>query len=222
MLMNIKILITEDNSHTIYNESLDETYHSRKGAITESQYVFIENGLEFIFKRKKDISVLEIGFGTGLNSYLTYLWTRENDAKIIYTTLEPYPLPAEIYSRLNYSLELNKEEFDPDFKKMHSSTEDLEFSSHYFFKKRLVKLEEFSTTDRYDIIFYDAFAPSKQKEIWALANLKKCFDLLHSGGVLVTYCANGQFKRDLKEAGFIVEVLPGPPGKKEMTRGIKE
>lgn len=219
--MKFEFLESKDGSHTIYLPELDETYHSRHGAVTESTYVFIEKGLDFIFKDQKELTVLEVGFGTGLNALLTLIWAKERKIKIDYHTLEPFPLPEEVYLKLNYPEVLNKEELRNDFLKMHSACEKIQLTEYFSFIKYQEKLEDFSSSVLADIIFYDAFAPSKQKEIWSLENMRKCFSLLKPGGALVTYCANGQFKRDLKEAGFTVEVLQGPPGKKEMTRGRK-
>jgi tRNA U34 5-methylaminomethyl-2-thiouridine-forming methyltransferase MnmC len=217
----IQLLISNDGSHTIYLPELDETYHSRHGALTESKYVFIDAGLNFILNDQKEINVLEIGFGTGLNALLTLIWSEEKKIKTNYHTLEPFPLGDEIFRQLNYPEVIGRKEYADDFISMHKSENQNTFRDIFILKKYYQKLEDFVSPIRFDIIFYDAFAPSKQKEIWSLDNLKKSYSLLKAGGVLVTYCSSGQFKRDLKEAGFTLEVLPGPPGKKEMTRGKK-
>lgn len=222
----IKILISEDGSHTLYRPDLDETYHSKKGAVAESRHVFIESGLDFISDKKKSekLSVLEVGFGTGLNAFLTLLWAEDLKIEVSYHTLEPFPLKQEIYSVLNYPEQLAVQEKRQDFLRLHSASEGEKvlIGSHFFITKYFTTLENFSANISADVIFYDAFAPSKQKEVWSLENLLKCYTLLKPGGALVTYCANGQFKRDLKTAGFKMEVLSGPLGKKEMTRGLRE
>ena len=222
----IKILISEDGSHTLYRPDLDETYHSKKGAIAESRHVFIEAGMDFISDKKKGekLTIFEVGFGTGLNAFLTLLWADQRKIEVSYHTLEPFPLNQEVYSVLNYPDLLLEDGKKQDFMLMHSSLQKQEvlISSHFSFTKHFTTLENFSAILSVDVIFYDAFAPSKQKEVWALENLQKCYSFLKPRGVLVTYCANGQFKRDLKTVGFTVEVLPGPLGKKEMTRAIRE
>ncbi len=213
--MAIKLITTEDGSSSLYDEELNETYHSTRGALGESQYVFIEQGLN----QKKDqqkIDILEVGFGTGLNALLTSQFASEKKLSIRYETLETVPLGPELYLSLNYEPKdlLNQIHF--------CEWEELtEIDSHFKLTKRNQSLEQFTTELHFDIIYFDAFAPSKQPEIWSLDNLRKCWSLLKAGGILVTYCSQGQFKRNLAEAGFSIEVLPGALGKKEMVRATK-
>jgi len=220
--MEIKIIESGDGSHTLFLPHLNETYHSHHGAIRESLYVFIEKGLDEFIGKKEEVTILEVGFGTGLNALLTMMWASERKIKVNYHTLEPFQLPKEIYQNLNYISLLHKEELNDAFLKMHElnerSTND--FNNWFSFTKYYQKLEEFDMALKVDLIFYDAFAPNKQPEVWDIKNFKKTANLLHQNGMLVSYCASGQFKRNLKESGFKVETLPGPPGKKEMTRGI--
>ena len=189
------------------NTELDETYHSRHGAIQESQHVFIKNGLELI--SKEPINVFEVGFGTGLNALLTAL----SNKKVNYTSVEAFPLPEEVYTQLNYEpkdllLELHR----------HQQREIEKFR----FTKIHGTLQSIFLEPIYDIIYFDAFAPSKQPSMWELPMIAKVCNALTKGGIFVTYCAKGQLKRDLRSLGMNVETLPGPPGKKEMVRGTKK
>lgn len=219
--MDLKIIESADGSHTLLLSSLNETYHSTKGAITESLHVFLKEGLEK-FIDVQEVTILEIGFGTGLNAILTLLKGLETGQKINYHTLEPFPLPKEIISKLNYTESLH-EILTGYFLKLHEASwnEDINITPGFNFRKYNMRLEDFNLKFKVDLIYYDAFAPSKQPEVWSLENLSKCFEILNPGGILVTYCAQGQFKRNLKAAGFEVEIIEGPPGKKEMTRGVK-
>jgi tRNA U34 5-methylaminomethyl-2-thiouridine-forming methyltransferase MnmC len=221
----IKIVESEDGSHTLFHTGLNETYHSMHGAVQESEHVFIQAGLERkMAAPKNSIHIFEVGFGTGLNAWLTYKRVAGTDLKIIYHSIEPYPLEEEIYSRLNYVQTTKDETLRDFFSALHHApwNEEVELNNNFTLKKIKSRLEEYQRPEGiFDIIYYDAFAPSKQAEMWLPENIQKVYALLNKGGLLVTYCARGQFKRDLKEIGFLVETLPGPPGKKEMTRGVK-
>ena len=222
--MNLKIIKTSDGSHTIYNSELNETYHSLHGSINESNTVYIQNGLEYYIKKKsrKKINILEVGFGTGLNFLLTNIFFERRKENIFYHTIEPYPLPNEVIEKLNYVSEVG-EQYKDIFSLSHNLENDKKnyISENLEFLKSETSLENTILTDKYDIIFYDAFAPSKQPSMWKRINLEKIFSHMKNGSVLVTYCSSGQFKRDLKSIGFKVDVLPGPIGKKEMVRAIK-
>ena len=222
--MNLKIIQTSDGSDTIYNSELNETYHSLHGSINESNVVYIKNGIEFYLdqKRKKNIKVLEIGFGTGLNFLLTHIFLEKRKEKILYHTLEPFPLPNDIIKRLNYVKKIG-EQYLKTFELSHSEEPDkiIDITEKIKFIKSKTSLEDIKLKDNYDIIFYDAFAPSKQPSMWERKNLEKIYAHMNHDSVLVTYCSSGQFKRDLKSIGFKVDVLPGPKGKKEMVRAIK-
>ncbi|MDP2385413.1 MAG: tRNA (5-methylaminomethyl-2-thiouridine)(34)-methyltransferase MnmD [Bacteroidota bacterium] len=221
----LQLLRTKDNSFTLYNPVLDETYHSRNGALQESLYVFIKQGLHHYIEKTnaKEINILEVGFGTGLNALLTYLEFEKLNIKTNYYSLEPYPIPKEIADQLEYPtiLSLNKEE-QTTFYQMHEG---------FFFKEtngvsfqfKLLK-DSFAETDletHFDLIYFDAFAPDKQPDLWTKAVFEKCNELLKPSGIWVTYCAKGEVKRNLKNVGFKVETLPGPPGKREMIRAVK-
>ncbi len=213
----VRLITTEDGSSSLYLNSIDETYHSTKGALGESLHVYIQNGIASL--TNTDVSLFEVGFGTGLNALLTYRFALKRGINVSYHSLEPYPIPADIYRSLGYTQNEQENSF---FERIHQIEDEPErFENSFSFRKYTTTLEEFESNLTFDIIYFDAFAPSKQPEIWSGDNLSKCFKLLKRDGILVTYCAQGQFKRDLKSVGFQVEVLPGAMGKKEMVRARK-
>lgn len=220
--MSLKIITTEDGSNSLFDEELNETYHSTRGARGESQHVFIKEGLEYWLNthEAKEIRILEIGLGTGLNAFLTALFASEHQQKIHFTSLEPYPVEKDIYQKLNYHRSGEEQQL---FLEIHHSVweQDMTLSAYFEQRKLRIQLEHLDTNELFNLIYFDAFAPSKQPEVWSLANLKKCYGLLNDRGILTTYCAQGQFKRNLVEAGFEVETLQGAMGKKEMVRAIK-
>lgn len=222
----LKIITTSDGSHSLYNSQLKETYHSTHGALTESRHVFIQEGVEFLNTRgETELNILEVGFGTGLNALLVWDFALRNPSiNISFTTLEPFPLTEEIYRALNYAETLSGPLTNSDLIELHSCewAKTEEFSANFRFVKYLTKLEEFKSEKQFNLVFYDAFAPSKQIEMWGMEPLKGIDSMLAAGGVLTTYCAQGQFKRNLSELGLEVETLKGPPGKKEMVRGVKK
>jgi len=217
---SIKIITTEDGSHSLLNETLDETYHSRHGARQESEYVFINKGLDFFLKQNptKSVSILEIGFGTGLNALLTAQKSIADLISVNYTTLETHPVPSDIWKTLNYSLN------DLVFEDIHNASWNEWITIHPTFKlfKNQISLQQVVfSVKQFDVIFFDAFAPNKQPEMWTYEMLEKIYQAMNPNGIFVTYCAKGQLKRDLKSLGMRVESLPGPPGKREMVRAIK-
>lgn len=220
--MPIKIITTEDGSHSLFDEELNETYHSTRGARGESMHVFIKEGLEHWLEQNEseEIKVLEIGLGTGLNAFLTAQFAKENQRQIHFTSLEPFPIERDIYEHLNYFESVDEYQY---LMYIHETTweKDVGINAYFDLLKTTSKLEDFQSEQLYDIIYFDAFAPSKQPEVWSLENIQKCYNLLAKGGILTTYCAQGQFKRNLKESGFEVETLQGAMGKKEMVRGVK-
>jgi tRNA U34 5-methylaminomethyl-2-thiouridine-forming methyltransferase MnmC len=218
---HLQIITTSDGSHSVRNTDLDETYHSVHGAVQESMHVFITNGLEyFTFNRRaSNASILEIGFGTGLNALLTWRYGRQNSLQIRYTSLEPFPLPREVWSKLNYDIG----RAGGDLNILHKSdwNSEILLAPGFTLQKISKQLQDVALTDQYDVIFFDAFAPGVQPELWVYESLKKVITPLRAGGVFVTYSAKGQLKRDLKALGLHVETLAGPPGKNEMVRGVK-
>jgi tRNA U34 5-methylaminomethyl-2-thiouridine-forming methyltransferase MnmC len=219
--MSLKLVETEDGSHSLYRHDLRESYHSLKGALQESLYVYIASGLD-LFKGKPSIRLFELGFGTGLNAYLAACWAEENQKRLHYHSIENYPLPDTIWQQLNYHV-LYGHDYGL-WSKLHLAEWEKEVEITPFFHLHKVKsnLEAVELLpETYDLIFYDAFAPSKQPELWTVEALEPVVLAMASGGILVTYCAQGQFKRNLKALGLHLEVLPGPPGKKEMVRAVK-
>jgi tRNA U34 5-methylaminomethyl-2-thiouridine-forming methyltransferase MnmC len=219
-LSSIEIITTGDGSHSLLNKEMNETYHSVHGAVRESEYVFIRKGLEYWLEqnKKSGVKIFEVGFGTGLNVFLTFLHTVK--IKIEYTSIEAFPLDENIWSVLNYTTDQNKIFFEA----IHGLkwNQPSEINTNFILHKVKNKLQDINLpSENYDVVFFDAFAPSKQPEMWELPVLKKIFESMTSKGVFVTYCAKGQLKRDLKNLGFTVNTLPGPPGKKEMVRAIK-
>ncbi len=211
-----RLILTEDGSHSLFLPHLNETYHSRHGAMQESKHVFIENGLK-ILKEKDTIHILEVGFGTGLNALLSFDFAKKNDVKIHYTTLETSPLPAEIYQSLNYAESENQNVFISLHQAEWNTDEPI--GSHFTLHKKEIEIQKFSSDKKFDLIFYDAFGPPTQPEMWSLEIFESIVSMMTKEGVFVTYCAKGQVRRDLESCGLKMERLPGPPGKREMLRG---
>ena len=212
-----QLIITKDGSHSLFVLELNETYHSKNGAITEAMHVFIRNGLHF--NPKQNLNILEIGFGTGLNTLLT-LENLQNK-KVHYTTLEPFPIAEEIYNKLNFHTFTKSDE--EIFLNLHNCEweKEIKLSTNFSFLKTNNKLQNFNG-GKFDIIYFDAFAPEKQAEMWTKTVFEKMYCLLNENGFLVTYCAKGVVKRTLKSVGLEVETLEGPPGKREMIRANKK
>ncbi|MGD9328845.1 MAG: tRNA (5-methylaminomethyl-2-thiouridine)(34)-methyltransferase MnmD [Cyclobacteriaceae bacterium] len=222
----MKLLLTNDGSHTLMVEELNETYHSVHGALQESRHVFIKNGFRYILGKnpRKPLRIFELGLGTGLNALLTAMESHKLSVQVEYTCIEPYPVPEVIISQLNFHEILDLPFVKDYFGKIHSVGWDQMNHIHSFFKFRKVQstIQEFNISAGYfHLVYYDAFAPNKQPEMWQRDVLQKVYGILSKESALVTYCAQGQVKRDLKASGFTVQSLQGPPGKKEMTRGLK-
>ncbi len=221
--MKHNIKITADGSHTIYLPELDETYHSVHGAIQEAIHVFIKAGLHN-FLNKENIAVLEIGLGTGLNAFLTLLESGKLNSVVDYTALEAFPIKEEVITELNYLKQLQTgKEGERLFEEIHHCKwgEEVALTQKFTFSKIQTKVQDFESKEKFDLIYFDAFGPRVQVEMWEKEVLAKMYNLMKPKGVLVTYCAKGSVKRTLKEVGFKVEALPGPPGKREMTRAQK-
>jgi len=217
-----KILITsKDGTHTIFDKEIDEHYHSVFGAYTESQQVFITNGLNS--SGRNPLNVLEIGFGTGLNAFLAMIEGQKNNRIIFYEAIELYPLVPELTRNLNYA-ELIAPSFASLFFEMHNCkwNEQIAITKSFNLKKIPGDALEMELTNIYDVVFFDAFSPDKQPEMWDGRLFEKVYKAMNTGGVLTTYCAKGIVKRALKEKGFKVEVLPGPPGKRHVIRAVKQ
>lgn len=212
MVSEFEIFITKDGSQTIYSRAFNATYHSQKGAVDESLHVFINNGLVIAQAQFSELKILEIGFGTGLNAFLT----RQNKNKpAYYHGIEKYPLPETIYSKLTYG--------GNSFMELHNSewNKDIKMAPDFTFHKTDAGIESVALAHDYNLIYLDAFAPTSQSDMWQETVLRKLYDALVNGGILVTFCAQGQFKRNLRSIGFTVESPVGAAGKREMTRAIK-
>lgn len=224
--MPLSIFATEDGSHSLVHQTLNETYHSRHGAIQESQHVFIKNGIAFWLERNisKPVKILEVGFGTGLNALLTLEQTILLSDQVEYTTLEPYPLSEKLTSQLNYPQIISFESSRVLFSELHAApwNQSIAITPNFTLNKQEGRIQEISLVfENYDLVFFDAFAPTKQPDMWQSSIFEKIHAAMKPRGILVTYCAKGQVKRDLKSLGFEVESLPGPPGKREMIRAMK-
>lgn len=218
-----EIVETEDGSHTLRLQDSEITFHSVKGAIKESMHVFIESGFVYFLQNdpgKKPVSVFEVGFGTGLNALLTATSAAKNGRNVIYHSIEKQPLPIEIYSKLNYPDILNERDL---YKTIMQTGWNQELFINSFFKLQKISgdLETYRFNKQFDVIYFDAFAPNDQEEMWTENNFKKMFEALNKGGVLVTYCSKGNVRRAMAGAGFVVEKIPGPPGKREIVRASK-
>lgn len=215
--MNKRIIkITKDGSPTVVLQDREISYHSLYGAITESLHVFIQAGLNFILQNfhHQQLQILEMGFGTGLNCALT-LKHLPKQVQVYYAAIEKYPLEQNIYHQLDYSIDLLQTIHKAAWNKSIAITQN--FTLH----KHLADLKDFTTNQKFHLIYYDAFAPSAQAELWTKDIFSKLYSLLENNGILVTYCSKGEVRRNLLAVGFIIEKLQGPPGKREMLRATK-
>lgn len=216
----VEIQATEDGSQTLFVPSLDEHYHSVKGALTESLHIFIRMGLQE--SRAAEPRVLEVGFGTGLNALLTLQETLLGKV-VHYTTLERFPLPLEVVEKLDYPA-LVSAEAASSFLALHRApwNQWVQIVPGFHLRKMETDFTTLQLKEKYDVIYFDAFAPEKQPEMWSQEIFQRMYDCLDTDGILVTYCAKGEVRRMLQRAGFIVERLPGPPqGKREILRARK-
>jgi len=219
--MNSELLITEDGSNTLYVPEIDECYHSSHGAIQESRHIFIEAGLKQC--RKSEINVLEVGFGTGLNAFLTMIEAERNGKQIHYVSLEKYPVEAEKALRLNYPEELSPEKRSC-FELMHLSAwnEKVQVTPFFSLEKIETDFTQYTPVDKFDVVFFDAFSPEKQPEMWMQERFELIYEYCNDAAILTTYCAKGVVRRAMQAAGFTVERLAGPPGKREILRGVRQ
>ena len=222
--MKRKIITTGDGSKTIHIPEWNEQYHSKHGALNEALHVFITSGLRYIFEsnKYKAINVLEIGFGTGLNAFLTAIEAQKFDVKVNYVGVEAYPVLDDEVSLLNYVEQVDNTKYSL-FNKLHEvpwGTEH-QISSNFNLTKRKQFFADIKEKNRFHLIYYDAFGARVQPELWTKEMFQIMYNALLPNGVLVTYAAIGQVKRDMKELGFTVERLAGPPGKRHMLRALK-
>ena len=211
---------TADGSQTVKNNDIGESYHSTHGAIQESMHVYIKHGLQLAALKKSKIRVFEMGFGTGLNALLTLREVLKNEnLEVEYVCIEPFPLPESIYVQLNYADALERDYFI----QMHESVNNKNINIHerFSFLKMEIKFEDFQENKGFDLIFYDAFGPTSQPELWKMDSLSKSANLMNSEGIWVTYCSKGEVRRGLISLGLNAVRLAGPPGKRHMIFATK-
>ncbi|RCW32481.1 tRNA (5-methylaminomethyl-2-thiouridine)(34)-methyltransferase MnmD [Marinilabilia salmonicolor] len=215
----VELRTSEDGSSTLYRPDLDEHYHSIHGAIQESMHVFIRAGL--LSHQANALNILEVGFGTGLNALLTIL--HQGKKKVFYHTIERYPLEATIVQSINYPDILDVPTSTEYFKQLHEApwNKDCEITPAFTIHKEASDLALFTPQKLYNLVYFDAFGPDKQPELWTPEIFKKISESMCEGGVLVTYSCKGTVKRALSAAGMKIEKIPGPPGKREMLRATK-
>lgn len=221
--MRREVIVTADGSVTIHLPEWNEQYHSKHGAITEAIHVFINAGLNYYIEKlpNQSISILEIGFGTGLNSFLTFLESDKRDIKINYTGIEAYPIEVAVIEKLNYAEQLNSNK--TDFLALHLANwgEQASLNSNFNLTKRQQFFSDIKDVNVFDVIYFDAFGARVQPDLWTEPIFSSMYLALKKNGVLVTYAAKGSVRRAMQAVGFTVERLPGPPGKREMLRATK-
>lgn len=215
-------ILTDDGSYTLHIPGIDETYHSRRGALGESMHVFINAGLNEAIKRfGNKLNILEVGFGTGLNAFLTLKAAQENNFQINYTGLETNPLSVELISQLRYAENVEDKKLFLQLHQTEINSAD-NISSCFTFEKRMVSVLDFTDIpERYHLIYFDAFAPRVQPELWTQPVFEKLYPVLKGGGILVTYCSKSIVRKAMMNAGFNVTKPQGPWGKREMVRAEK-
>jgi len=232
--MNREIVVTQDGSHSIHLPDINVTYHSKFGAMQESMHVFISAGLQYAAARLAapgPLCIFELGFGTGLNALLTAAETERAGLQVYYETVEPFPLNMAEAGQLNYCGQLQRTDLKPLFEQLHQSDWNREttLAPHFMLRKWSSSLQDWLNSKTataggrpgINIIYFDAFAPEVQPELWTSGIFGSLYPLVAPQGVLVTYCSKTEVRRALQAAGFTVEKIPGPRGKREMLRAIK-
>ncbi len=217
--------ITGDGSHTLYMRELGEHYHSTHGALQESRHVFLQACFDHVALQARLLRVLEVGFGTGLNALLTLARAVEENLEVAYETLEPFPLSQAEWSELNLPKLIDNGRFTDAFARMHQAEDQVitKIYDGFSFQRYLSTIQEVALPgNRYHAVYYDAFAPQYQPEMWTLEVFEKLYAAMLPGAVLTTYCTKGSVKRAMKAAGFVLSHPEGPPGKREMTVAVRE
>lgn len=221
--MKKQLITTADGSKTIHFPEWNESYHSKHGAILEAQHVYIKSGLDYRGQlgQTSNLKVLEFGFGTGLNTLLSLIYATDNQINVTYHGIEKYPLNPQLIRDINYSeiLKSKRSKFDILHEVEWETASTI--SDTFQLKKIKSNFQDFQSEDKYDVIFFDAFGPRVQPELWEKPLLEKCYHTMSQNGVWVTYSCKGSVRRNLKELGFEVEKITGPPGKREMLRAVK-
>lgn len=213
--------LTEDGSHTLFVPSLNEHYHSVHGAIQESEHVFISAALKEC--PLQQISIFEVGFGTGLNALLTAKYAKESNLHINYVSIEANPIKIDLIEKLNYAQDTDKE----FYQKLHSVEwgREQQITDNFSLTKIEADFTNFDFSkweNHFNIVYFDAFAPDIQGEMWSAELFNSMFEIMQAKGIMTTYCAKGEVRRRMQAAGFTVERIPGPPGKREMLRARKD
>jgi tRNA U34 5-methylaminomethyl-2-thiouridine-forming methyltransferase MnmC len=221
--MSDSIVVTQDGSKTIINEGTLEHYHSVFGAVQESRHIFIDSGLKLILQSKNHINILEVGLGTGLNALLTLIEARSNvleNVTINYFGIEPYPIDESLLMQLDYCNYLKVPELMSSFIIMHKSAEKakIQLASNFNYYKYTTPLERFNTDQNFDLVYFDAFSPANEPNLWTEAIFSKLHTMMNKGAILVTYCSKGAVRRTMQICNYSTERLPGPPGKHEILR----
>ena len=222
--MQNTLSLTADGSHTLTSAQFGVTYHSVHGSIQEAQTVFIDAAFaEIAARAQPEIRILEIGFGTGLNALMSFGESLKTDKTLHYTAVEAFPISSETAAELNYATCLDFAQAAGFLHLIHQNNwnTNIEIAPNIFFRKCLMRFEDIAFDGEFDAIYFDAFAPSAQPELWTIAMFETMHRALKPNGILTTYCAKGEVKRNLKAAGFRVASLPGPVGKREMTRAVR-
>ncbi len=222
--MSLTIVETGDGLHSLYLPELQEHYHSSHGALTEANHIFIDKGLLYTKELiHGELSILEVGFGTGLNAYLTLLAAQKINLPVRYVGLELYPVSANLIQQLNYVERILNQTSDPLFDLIHAMPWNKEglVSQNFRLTKLQLSVFDFKASSPFNLIYFDAFGYRAQEEMWSEVVFKTMFDSLQPGGVLVTYCSKGLVRRTMESCGFLVEKMPGPKGKREMVRAYK-
>lgn len=214
---SLQIVSTKDGSQTILNQELGSTYHSRHGALTESQHVFIDKGLRKVLDGQvTDITLLEMGLGTGLNALLTAVQAVELNIRVNHHALELYPVPEEVWKAYELPEELSGNRDLYDAIQLAEWDKEVIINPNFSVTKHNISLLDFQPSVKFDLIYYDAFEPETQPELWTQDVFGKLLSWSNPSGVLTTYCCKGYVRRNMIGAGFEVEKVPGPPGKREM------
>jgi tRNA U34 5-methylaminomethyl-2-thiouridine-forming methyltransferase MnmC len=217
--MDVEVIQTKDGSHTLYSRQYDEIYHSRNGALGESNHVFILSGLEAC--ESNTIHVFELGFGTGLNALLSWVYAEAKNIRVEYHSIELYPVSSELIQQINYPDLVGHRD---KFLQLHAAAWDeaAMLSDHFTLHKINGSVMDFRfSAPAINVIFFDAFSPEKQPELWTVEAFIRMYDMLVPGGILVTYCSKSYVRRNMAQAGFTVSKLPGPPGKRDMVRAVR-
>lgn len=222
----LQLINTSDGSHSIRHLGLNETYHSTHGAIQESRHIYIQQGLHYVIDQfhPQSLRILEMGFGTGLNALLTMIDEKADNIKKTYHAIEAYPVPDGILEQLNYPDLLRHQKATQSFSELHKAAwnKEVKLNADFIIHKIWADIQSLQMkNENYDLVYFDAFAPRVQPEIWSKSVLANVIRAMGNSGVIVTYCANGQFKRNLKDLEMQVEEVPGPPGKRVMVRAYR-